>query len=400
MKGNGLPRYRVLYVETNEDGTVGGSHQALFDLVTHLDRDRFEPVVLFYRRNPFSHRLSEAGVETGDLEDIRMRERTAFRTRRRVGRGITALGAVRTRARVLRHHRAHLVHIINSPRVSSDDWLPASKLLGIPCVASEMLMASLSAPGSFRRRLIRQFDRILPVSGFQEQIIQAMGVQQDRITRIYHGIDLEALRAQASRPSAEVRGELGVGDDQTLVAMVGNIREWKGQHVLLQALARIPEGIRRGVRVVFAGSTTEADLVYRRRLDDLVREHRLDPCVSFLGFRNDAPSLLKSADVVVHASVEPEPGGVVVLEAMALGTPVIASDLGGQAEVITPESGLVFPTGQPSGLAQHLMALIRDPNRRRRLGEAAKERMGEFSIQRNARDTERVYEELLQRSPR
>lgn len=395
MTANGDRLRRILYVETNEDDTVGGSHKALFDLVTHLDRGRFEPVVLFYRRNSFSQLLADAGVETGHLEEVRAAERAAFMTRGKVGKSFAVLGAIRARAGSIRAHRADLIHVINSPRVASDDWLPAAKLVGVPCVASEMLMATLSAPGPIRRRLIRRFDRILPVSGQQERLMRDLGVNERRITRIYHGIDSQGLRAKASRPPQELRRELGVVDGQVLVAMVANIREWKGQHVLLEALAELPEGSRKRVHAVFAGSTTEADRPYRVRLEDLVRSHGLEDQVSFLGFRSDAPDLLHGADVAVHASVEPEPGGVVVLEAMALGTAVIASDTGGQAEVITPECGIVFEAGNARELARHLLALVEEPERRRRLGNAARERMQGFSIARNADETQRVYEELL-----
>jgi glycosyltransferase involved in cell wall biosynthesis len=98
---------------------------------------------------------------------------------------------------------------------------------------------------------------------------------------------------------------------------------------------------------------------------------------------------------VVHASTTPEPLGLVVLEGMVLGKPVIASRLGGPAEVVQQGSGLLFDPAHPEGLAALFETLAADPERRRDLGEAGQRRAEEFSIGRNVRAIEAVYRELL-----
>lgn len=388
---------RILLVETNDDETVGGSHKALFDLVTHLDRSQYKPIVLFYRRNPFVDRLRNEGIEAHDFEDERVRERQAFASKGRVGRVVQALKAIRSRVRLIRRFDASLVHVFSSPRITADDWLPACKILGIPSVASEMLMESLCTPGAVRRCLIRRFDHILPVSGHQEGILVGLGVPPERITRIYHGIDAAGLGASVSRTVAKVRHELGVGPDEVLIAMLANVRRWKGQHILLEALALLPSDTACRTRTVFAGSRSGQDSGYAQELQELSESSKLSGRVSFLGFRTDAPDLMQAADIVVHASIEPEPGGLVVLEALAMGRPVIASQLGGQAEVIEPGAGLLFDPQRPQELADHLKALILDRAAREALGRAAAHRMESFSLRRHVEKTEAVYNELLRR---
>ena len=124
---------RVVLVEANEDGSVGGSHRSLAWLVTNLDRSRFTPLVVFYQDNPVAAELRAAGVEVEAWDHRRARERS-----RRRGRASALLGqpqVLAARWQFLREHRPALVHINNSPFAGFDDWLPASRLAGIPCLA-------------------------------------------------------------------------------------------------------------------------------------------------------------------------------------------------------------------------------------------------------------------------
>jgi glycosyltransferase involved in cell wall biosynthesis len=127
----------------------------------------------------------------------------------------------------------------------------------------------------------------------------------------------------------------------------------------------------------------------------MVAETGLSDTVTFLGPRRDVPELLDAADVAVHASTIPEPGGIVVMEAMALGKAVIAANEGGHTEVVWPDAGLLFDTREPEQLAVYLAELVEDPARREELGAAARRRIEEFSLERNVRDTQSVYANLL-----
>jgi len=117
--------------------------------------------------------------------------------------------------------------------------------------------------------------------------------------------------------------------------------------------------------------------------------------VRFLGERADVPDLMNAADIVLHASTVPEPFGLVIVEAMALGKPVIAASAGGPTEILTPRLGLMFDTDRPEELAQHLTQLADDPGFRELLGARARERAREFSVTPMVRATEDLYAELL-----
>jgi hypothetical protein len=212
---------------------------------------------------------------------------------------------------------------------------------------------------------------------------------------VHHGVDLEAFRNRVGRSVEEVRRELGVPPDRVLAVMVANIRKWKGQHVVLEALALLDEPVRDELFTVFAGAAGGRDDKYVGSLEELVKQHGLEDSVAFLGPRSDVPDLLSAADIALHASIRPEPGGIAVLEAMSLGRPVIAADVGGHAEVMTEDSGFTFDTAHPRELAAHLARLVESDELRRQVGERARRRMEEFSIERNVRETQAVYDAVL-----
>jgi glycosyltransferase involved in cell wall biosynthesis len=157
----------------------------------------------------------------------------------------------------------------------------------------------------------------------------------------------------------------------------------------------MPEAKRRKIKllIIGAGTTDEAD--YERDLHDRVERAGLQDNVRFLGHRSDVPDLMAASDVVLHASTEPEPFGLVVVEGMALGRPVVASSIGGPTEILDRNSGLMFSPDHPEDLARHLSMLVAKPDRRRALGEAGQARAKKFSIVSTIRETMRVYDQLM-----
>jgi hypothetical protein len=135
---------RILLVENNEDGTVGGSHKIQADLVTRLSRE-FEPVVLYYQDNLWAERLRAAGLEVHTWDEVRRREKQEYAARGKVGTLVTLANAIAFRRRFIREQGIALVHLNNSPFNGLDDWLPAARLAGVPCVVSQVAHASVQS---------------------------------------------------------------------------------------------------------------------------------------------------------------------------------------------------------------------------------------------------------------
>lgn len=386
---------RILYIEANEDGTVGGSHRVLFDLVCNLDRTQYEPVVLFYQNNVYVSRLRAHGVDVMVLEEVRARERMIRQTGSRLAKLLEYVATIARRFRFLRQHRIELIHINNSPLMGNDDWLPAARILRIPCVSSVAGDARGPGGGWLQRRLFRAFDYYLSVSEFITQAMLRAGIRSNRMDLIYPGVDLESFRARVKRSREDVRRELGIPGDAVMALMVGNVRQWKGQHVVLAAVEQMPATARDGFYVAFAGGLTVNDRSYMTELEATVTRAGLTDHVRFLGSRDDVPDLLNASDIALHASVRPEPFGLVVVEAMSLGRAVVAANTGGPSEVIDSSSGITFDPAVPAQLADALTTLIRDPIRRGELGKGAVQRAEQFTVRRYAAGVRRVYERVL-----
>ena len=379
-------------MENNRDGTVGGSHRALYDLVRNLDRGRFEPVVVFYQDNPFAERMRQVGVEVWLWDDVAPGDLDR-RHRRLIGKVTHQARAVRHRVRFLRRVRASLVHMNNSPIAGIDDWLPAARWLRIPCIAHSR---SAVGPRSFlHETLLRGFDRIIAVSDHVAATVEAAGFPAARLVRVYDGVDVAGVRSRVRRAPASVRAEFGIPESAFLVVMVGHLRSWKGQDTLLDAVARLPADVRERTAVLLVGEAPPTDQAFLTRLQTLRSDLGLERQVTLTGYRADAIELMHAADVVVHASTIPEPFGLVVVEAMALGKAVIASSIGGPAEVVLPGTGLLFDPNDAGALAEQLARVARDPALRDRLGAAGRTRAQDFDIAPCIHAVDDIYRQVL-----
>jgi glycosyltransferase involved in cell wall biosynthesis len=172
-----------------------------------------------------------------------------------------------------------------------------------------------------------------------------------------------------------------VSADQFVVLLVSRLERWKGVHVAVEGaaeiLARHPE-----VLFVRIGPAHALDAGYATELMGAVSEAHLRPHWQWVGPLppTEIPRWLQAADVFLHPNVGPEPFGMAVVEAMAAGLPVVASGLGGPAEVIRDGvDGILVPPGDPAALARGIVDLLDKPAERARLGRAAQARAAAFS---------------------
>ena len=392
----GRPK-RVLLVEINEDGTVGGSHQALFDLATQADRSKFEPLVLFYEENRFAERLRERGLAV----HVWKSERDIERARRyrsgvpgKINTGWKAIAAVARRYRLLTDEQVDLVHLNNSPCVGFSDWLPAARLATVPitCHSRGPYFEPSSGIG---RWLTRRFDAYVAISRFIAADLAEHGTPIGRIRQVYDGIALENWKPLSPEEAHQVRAERGVPDDALLVVLVGLIRSWKGQAVALEALTQVSPEVRRRLRLWIVGGNSDAEYAYSQSLRRQVADAALEETVAFLGHRFDVTRLMAAADVVLHASTKPEPFGLVVVEGLALGKIVVASQLGGPSEVLQAGDGMLFDPAHPKQLAEILTELVHDKNPQLRFQERARARAQDFDVHHTVEAVSAVWSQAL-----
>lgn len=362
---------------------IGGVERHILSLVKHTDPRRFGFVV--FSPQPLALAVQDLALESA--EGVGWGPRSPW-----------SLGATVCLCRLLRGRGVGLLHI-HDPRSGVLGRLVA-RVLGLPVVYTVHLPPYYYTAGVKRwayrymeRLLSRWFtDRIIYVSHRVCQ--EAIGLRvapQDRSTVIENGIDLRPYNQVVDRKT--VREALGTPEDSTVFCFVGRFTEQKGVDVLLRAVARLRDQ-HTAFRVWLVG-----DGPLRAQLEQHALKEGLASYVQFLGFRDDVPTLLGASDVFVLPS-RYEALPLSVLEAMAAGLPCIVTDVGDNAELVEDGiTGIVVPPENSDALAAALERLLADPEIRSRIGESARRKAQQYSIERVAARIMEVYDDILTRPP-
>ncbi len=272
-------------------------------------------------------------------------------------------------------------------------WLPAAlaaRKLGIPMCHTEHGIQSMHEPfkvTSQKYVAARLTHAVVAVStGLQTQLSRRYHVPEGRLSRIDNGIPIERYAPNAA-VRAEVRHELEIPDDTIVIGAVARLHHLKGIDRLMEA-AQAMSGLGRAVRIVVAGDGEDRALVESHATGAAVP-------VQLLGMRNDVHRLMQAFDIFVLPS-RSEGLPLAVLEAMAAGCAIVATDVGEVASVLADEAGIVVPRGDVAALAAALMALVRDDHGRKKLAANALRAVGSrYSISRMAKTYLRLYRRLV-----
>ena len=372
---------------------MSGAEIAALRLLPHLTRTRVR--VVLAEDGPLRPRLEEAGIST---EVLPLAEHARGLRRAAVGHGpplrsLLATGRyVLALRRDLRRTRPDLVHA-NSLKAGLYGTV-AARAAGVPVVwhARDRIAAD-----SFPR----------PVVALVRAVVWALAdgvLANSRATLAT--LPGAGARGRPARvvpdpyEPAESRGPKDPPAGSALrFAIVGRLAPWKGQRTFLEAFAdAFPDG---GHRATVMGAAFFGDDGEERALRCLVDELGVSGRVDFTGHVDDVEQALGDIDVLVHASLVPEPFGQVVVEGMAAGLAVVAVDAGGPAEVVRHgHDGLLTPLGDVAALSSAMQRLAADPALRERLGRAAQDSARAYRPDRIAGAVEELYRDVLRRSAR
>jgi glycosyltransferase involved in cell wall biosynthesis len=241
-------------------------------------------------------------------------------------------------------------------------------------------------------------ERVIAISDFiAEHVHRLYGVPASRLRIIHRGVDL--FRFNPANVSAErvvqLANEWRLTEGYPVIMLPGRLTRWKGQAIFIEAVAKLE---RRDIRCLIVGGD-QGRQDYRRELEAMVEKQNLGEIVRIVDHCTDMPAAYMLTDAVVSASTEPEAFGRVMIEAQALGRPVIASDHGGACETVLPgNTGWLVPPGDVDALSAALAKVLAlDGAARGRLSGAAITNVVEnFSKQKMCAKTLEVYNEVLQ----
>jgi glycosyltransferase involved in cell wall biosynthesis len=387
---------KVVHIITRLDH--GGSARETVQTVLGHDRSRFHVSLAFGR--PETTTADDAALLKTDLHQLDQAGVSVFQVpplAREINPLLDAWATV-SLWRLLRRVQPEVVHTHTSKAGALGRV--AAWLAGIPVVVHTphghvfygYYGWFLSTLFCYAERLLaRLTDRIVTLTdrGAQEHVQYKIAGPQKFVT-IQGGIDLAQVRSVQVDPAVK-RKELGLPPEGPIIGTVGRLVPIKGHTWLLRAVPRVLAEFPQ-VCVVLIGDGPMQD-----ELKELAAELGISPHVVFLGTRPDIPECLAALDLFVLPSLN-EGMGRVLLEAMAVGCPVVATRVGGIPDIVTDgATGLLVPPRDDRALAEAILTLLRDRSRRAAYGEAAKRHVdGRFDIKTMVHNIERLYDEVWQ----
>jgi glycosyltransferase involved in cell wall biosynthesis len=394
---------KVLYVELNQDGTVGGSYFSLLNTIRCLDRSAYEPLVMFYEEHSLFDRFQELGLTPLVFGKPQGKQLVCSHSRWKVFMLIfqklynflmVSMIPYAKSILFLLRNGIDLIHL-NDTASGGIEWLLAAKILGKKCVTHQR---GFSAFDWRDRAVAKRFDRIICISDSVRRFLEDTGFSSKLIT-LYNCIDPDEFRQKIVKEPTHIRNEFEIDATDPLIGIVGNFQEWKGQITVVRAVDILAKKYPK-LKCLFIGDVSkvsERDKRFYSQVRAEVSEKQLEQNVVFTGYRADIPDLVNTLDVLIHASIAPEPFGRVIIEGMSLRKAVVATDLGGPREILeNGKSGVLVPPGDPLRLAEAIEWLLENPQERERLGENALRRVEDkFSFGSYSKGLAGIYSEVL-----
>lgn len=345
----------------------GGAEQTLRHLLEERDRTGLDWTVIFFEDGPLAAYCRDQPLDTVVVDPGRLRQPVSF------------FRCVRRLATLFRERQ---VDVVCSWMTKAHFYGGLAALWsGHPAI---WFQHAFPADVHWMDRLAT----LIPAEGVLACSHAGAALQKTlwptRPTEVVHpGVDLDHFDPDRLPPSAELRERFGLPPDAPIVGTVGRLQHWKGMHVFIDAVARLRTDYP-DLKGLIVGGPHDLEPNYPAQLRQQIARRDLEDCIVTTGFQPDPAAWMSTFDVFVHAA-DREPFGLVVLEAMALGRPVVASDTAGPTEMITAEeTGLFAPFGDATTLARQIRRYLDAPDWAATIGRAARSRAQDFSTARFA----------------
>jgi len=370
-----------------------GSDKMLLYLVSGLDASRFRAIVILPVHGPLKQELDNRGVET-HIAPVAKISRPVFTPMGLLRFPLAVLSSLRVMRRALVGKPVDVVHSNTLAVFSGAVWSLLHRRKHVWHV-HEIIENPRVLRKGFPVVLSLFADKVATISkAVADNLVSEMPILSNKIEVVHNG-----MFPGKSAPKEEIwafRKGLGLGEEDVLLALVGRINRWKGQHLLLRAAEILVEQGVKGVAFCMVGGPPQGQGHFRDELKTAIAASPARAFIHLLDYMDKVRVVWDSCDIAVVPSTEPEPFGMVALEAMVSAKPVVAARHGGLKEIVLhKETGLFFEPNNAQALAVALDALIADKALRESMGAAGRMRLeSDFSLARYVRSFERLYESL------
>jgi glycosyltransferase involved in cell wall biosynthesis len=341
---------RIAFIVWTLEG-MGGSERVVYDLARKIDRNGFELILIGFSDGPVRKRYEDIGVPVLVVRKGRHFDPSLILKLRKV-------------------FRVQRIDILNPHHYGPFLYSSIAKIgLDVKMVYTEhsrWQLEELSFGESLLNRvMIARADAVLAISKqIEEYYLRKLRLRREKVRHIGNGIDLAHFKRKDGQ---SLRQSLGIGANERVIGIVANLRPEKNHKLLISAFSRVAEALK-DVKLVLVGTDCMNGEIQKYAI-----LAKLSDRVLFLGQRDDIPELLSVFDVFCLPSIH-EGLPLTVLEAMAVGVPIVGSDVMGINEVIENGStGLLFPAGDEEKLAETVTMVLMDKGLSNRLSSAARE---------------------------
>lgn len=364
-------KIKIMHVVLSLD--CGGLEHLVVELSNALNRGKFCPsICCLDRKGDLGKKAADLGIEVVEMH-------------RKPG---VDLALIFKLAHIFWKKKVDIVHTHN-PSAHFYGTL-AARLALVPTVINTRHGVGIKAAPVGNALIWRLTNKVIAVSErVRDKLLKNDRLKPGKVITIPNGVDTEKFESKDIRIK---KNDLGIEETAPLIGIVARLSGEKDHKTLLNAFAIVNQNLHRA-RLLVVG-----DGFLRKNLEEICREKGLNGTVLFLGYRDDIPDLLKLMDVFVLSSVS-EGLSLTLLEAMAAGKPIVATQVGGNPEVVVDKvTGRLVPPGAPQALAEALMDILTNSDMAREMGLRAQERVKRlFSLPRFVKDHEALYAEFVKK---
>ncbi|MFZ1289745.1 MAG: glycosyltransferase family 4 protein [Melioribacteraceae bacterium] len=370
----------------------GGSDHCLFSLLTHLDNSKYELYLLYKKESFFLDYLRKIGIKLIPLLKEHRKNISSNNENKCDDKKTTLKWKfLPVSLKVLLKLIPETIRLINIILVNKIDIIHANHNINgdrAVILASIFLRKKIVSHyrGLYNSIFIDKFiypfiDKIICISEFSKTEYISYGIPEKKCKTIYDGVDLKKFTSFENGTT-----------DNIIIGCVGRLEKWKGQQILIDAAAILVKTVP-NIEFLLVGNGNNKD-----DLQNKVKNQNLEKYFEFTGDVTNVKDYMDKCSIIVHTSIEPEPFGMVIIEAMALGKVVIATNFGGPPEIIENETdGFLIQPSNSTILADYILRLIKNPELRKQIGiNARKKVISKFDFRETARQIENIYDEIYE----
>ena len=361
------------------DTNIGGAGKWILEYFRYRNKDRFQVKAVIPTGSKLKPLYEEAGLTTIECDGI---ADTSYQK-----------SGVKNLYRIFRQERPDIVHAHGSmsARVAAAKWgSHVKKIVYTRHSVFEPTGFFTTAIGKLVNRMITALtcNKSIAVCQAAKKNQTDTGVPSKKISVVYNGV--EAIPTPTPQQKEAARKQFGLAQEDIVFSISARLNPVKGHKYLVEAVSKLKDCS--NLKFLIAGTGPEEE-----SLKQMVKERGLEDTILFTGFLSDVSRFLYATDVLVNCSYGTEACSLSILEAFSIGIPCIATDYGGNPELVqTDKNGILFPTNDSDALANAIQTLKETPALISRFGQGAKETyQNGFTVELMAKNTEKVYEDLM-----